>query len=538
VLVVAVMIAASCHGSSSSSGRASTTTAVVPVRTGGTLMFGLEDEPGCLDWIGTCGATTAGYWAANVTTLPRPFSVERVGAGWAYRRTNLLVAEPTLVTAPKQVVTYRINPKAVWSDGQPITAADFAYTWQQVVKGANVEDRSDYRDIESIDVSDTGTAIVTFATPVADWKALFGGRVGVLPAHLLASRDRTAEMAGGYGWSGGPWKIAAWKKGADLTLVPNERYWGRKPKLDKVTFTFVRNGDEALQAFKGNELLGFAPRTNLDAIRSFARSTEMLRATDTTETLDSVGLAFNVRAAPFDDARVRRAVAFAVDRDAIAKDPPVSFTPSLLGSFVDRAFAGFRRDTGQVDSLMRGAGWRKGSDGVWAKRGVRAAVALSIASEDRELDRVVRLLVPQLEGAGFEASSVASQSALLEKQLTTGNFGATVRRFSLRSFYPDGCALWCSSNIPAPGNAFAGDNVFRVADAKLDRFLAQVDTTLDVGAAASANRQAETLLASGTYVVPLEVVPTVVMTSTKIVGTVTDNPVMGPFWKLDTWGLR
>jgi peptide/nickel transport system substrate-binding protein len=511
----------------------------VPVPSGGTLVFGLEGEPGCLDWIGSCGVTSAGFWAANVTTIPRAFAVEHSGDGWTYQPTNLLLGEPSVVAGSRPVVTYTINPAAVWSDGVPITSADFSYTWRQVVSGPGVEDRAGYREIASIDDSDPSMVVVTFASPVADWKALFSGRVGVLPAHLLAGRDRAEQLANGYGWSGGPWKIASWKKGADLTLVPNDRYWGTKPKLDKVTFTFIEGGAEALKAFKAGEVLGIMPATDLDVIRDFAAGSEALRVNDTDETLETIGLAFNVTQAPFDDARVRQAIAFAVDRDAFHSKPPASFTPSLLSSFADsEAQNVYRHDLRRVESLMKAAGWRKNGDDAWTRRGVIASVAIMARAGDEDLARVGRILVMQLRAAGFEASFADRPAANLEKELASGEFGVVLQRFSLGSLYPNGCAVWCSKNIPAAGNGFTGGNIFRVRDDALDKALAVVESSLDAGVAKAANQQADRMLAEGAYALPIETRPAVLVTSAKVVGMVVDNPVMGPFWHLSTWGLQ
>jgi len=537
-LLALVALVSGCD-STESARRVSSTSSAVPVATGGTLMIGLEDEPRCLDWLGTCGATDSGFWAANVTTVPRVFSVEQVGRGWAYQATTLVAAAPTLAGGDKPVATYRINPYATWSDGQPITSADFTFTWQQVVRGEDVLDRSGYLDIESVDDSDPSVAMVTFSRPVGDWKSLFGGRVGVLPSHLLAGHDRSAEMADGYGWSGGPWKIASWKRGSELTLVPNDRYWGAKPKLDKVTFTFLPNGGEALQALKAKEVLGIYPRSGLDEIQTMAAKDEQLRAAYSETTLETTGLAFNMGRSPFDDVRVRQAIAFSLDREHIATRPAQSFAPELLEGFADaHAFALYRQDLGQVETLLRAAGWRKGGDGMWAKRGVRLAVPVTVAAGDDRRREIARLVVAQLHAAGIESSIVDRPAEAIDEVLATGDFAAVLHRFSASSLRPNSCAVWCSSHLQAVGGSVPRDNVFRVHDEALDRLFGTVATELDDSVAAAASQEGDQTLAEQAYVLPIEAVPSLLVTSTRVVGTVVDNPVMGPFWLLSTWGLQ
>src|SRR5262249_13950000 len=111
-------------------------------------------------------------WSA---TLPRAFRPEADGTPQWSR--DLLASEPVLVTEPKQVVTYRINPKAVWSDGKPITWEDFQAQWK-VLNGSNkayqISAANGYEDIENVARGkDDREAVVTFKHHYADWQALF-----------------------------------------------------------------------------------------------------------------------------------------------------------------------------------------------------------------------------------------------------------------------------------------------------------------------------------------------------------------------------
>ena len=108
-----------------------------------------------MDWTDQCAGSSWGYWTANVTTMPRAFdALPQSDGSYAYVPNVLLAGAPTLVTSPKMVVTYKINPKAVWSDGTPITSADFQYTWDHIAHGKNIYDPTGYNDIASVDDSD------------------------------------------------------------------------------------------------------------------------------------------------------------------------------------------------------------------------------------------------------------------------------------------------------------------------------------------------------------------------------------------------
>jgi len=345
---------------------------------GGTVTVGAEEEPDCVDWIGSCAGSAWGSWMMNETTVPRPFTVVKKGNSWDYQPTSLLQGVATLVTAPKQIVTYRINPQAKWSDGQAITSHDFKYTWEQISKGNDIYDKTGYSNIENVDDSNPAQAVLTFSTPYADWRSLFGASYGVLPAHLLEGKDRNKEMANGYTWSGGPWKIESWQKGQQATLVPNTSYWGPKAKLGKVVFRFTPDSAAEFQAFKADEVQVIYPQPQLDVIDQIKAGLPNANSVYSTDTGNLEALWFNNGKAPFNDERVRQAIGYAIDRTAIVNrlfgalgvtQPMNTITPTILKDFADpNAWAQYKPDPNKVNELMTAAGWTKGSDGIWEKK--------------------------------------------------------------------------------------------------------------------------------------------------------------------------
>ena len=201
-LIVGVMVlslvAAACG---SSSKKTSTNGANAKVPKGGTLVLSAEQELDCADFIATCGNSLWGSWTVGEQVLPRAYDVDTQSGKQV--PSILLTGEATLETSPKQKLTYKINPKAVWSDNAPITSADFKYTWDQIMHGKGIYDTTGYADIESIDTTDPKVAVVTMSTPYAAWRDLFGGFNFLMPSHLLEGKNRHKEMKDGYAFSGG-----------------------------------------------------------------------------------------------------------------------------------------------------------------------------------------------------------------------------------------------------------------------------------------------------------------------------------------------
>ncbi len=326
------LVAAACGSSSNSSsnttsGGASTTasanaatTAAGPTttagHTGGTIVLGNEQEPDCMDWMGSCGGASWGYWAVGVQTMPFPYDIVKNGDNWEYKASNVLTGEPTLVSSPKQVVTYKINPAAVWSDGTPISSTDFKYTVEQVQAGKDIYDTTGFNQIESVNDSDPATAVITFKTPYASWNGLFQ-QYGIFPSHILQGKDRDALMKDGYTWSAGPWKLQAWNKGVDIALVPNDKYWGQKPLVDKVDMKFLTDSAAEFQAFKSGQVFAIGPQPQLDAIDQINAGPSRGHGGHQRRHRQREALWMNNGKAPFDDVAVRQAIGYAIDRNAI-----------------------------------------------------------------------------------------------------------------------------------------------------------------------------------------------------------------------------
>jgi peptide/nickel transport system substrate-binding protein len=170
------------------------------------------------------------------------------------------VSQPDLKT-----VVYQLNPKAVWSDGQPITYKDFRYNWQAQSGRAQYLDiggqqfaarsHAGYHMITSV----TGSAVdpyrvtVTFSAPYPGWRALFSYLV---PAHVALAvgfdhgfTDPVTDLV-----SGGPYMVSRYQDGYSLTLVRNSLFWGAPANLATITYYFSSSAAQEAGALSQGEL--------------------------------------------------------------------------------------------------------------------------------------------------------------------------------------------------------------------------------------------------------------------------------------------
>lgn len=293
-----------------------------------------------------------------------------------------------LTSEDPQVVTVKLNGKAVWEDGTPITSKDWKAT---IDNGGNVDGgfevipSSIYAAIGSVDIVSDTEFTVTFAQTYADWQTLL--LIPVLP-EAIASDPTTFNT--GYTNkpipSAGPFKFDKIDNDAAIyTQVPNPNWWGENPpKLD--TITWKRIAQEALpQAFKNDEIdfLEISTPDALDTAKS--KSGAVIQRSGG---LTWSHVTFNLKAAPFDDVNVRKAVASAIDRELIARvaNEPLGAPAATLGDwifmpgqdgYVDAFGETYKRDEAKVAEYLEKAGYKKDGE-KWAKDGEPLTFAIIV----------------------------------------------------------------------------------------------------------------------------------------------------------------
>ena len=510
-LLVTACGSSSNNNAASNSSSASSSSAAVPK--GGTLVIGAEQEPDCMDWIGTCSGSSWGYWMAAVQTMPRAFDIVQDSSGnYVYKASSVLTGEPKLETSPQQKVTYEISDKAVWSDGQPITSTDFKYTWDQIANGQDVYDKTGYQDIASVDDSKPKEAVVTFSKNYQDWKGLFTGNYGIFPSHLLQGKDRDTEMKDGYKFSGGPWMIDSWTKTDNITLVPNPMYWGTHPSLDKVIFKFQPDTSAEFTAFKSDQVSMIYPQPQLDAVDQIQAGLPNSQKDIATDTGNFEALWMNMGVAPFDNEAVRQAVAYAIDRSAVVNrlfgalgvtEPLQFLNAPIVKQYADpQAYAKYTQDTGKVDSLLTGAGYAKGSDGIYAKGGQKLSFTVKTTAGNKRRELTEQVLQQQLQAAGIDMQ-IDNQKAgdLFGEQLPAGDFQAAIYAQVLTTLGPSTCNILCSDNSSPIGQS-GGNNYTRTNIPDLDTVLHKMDGELDDAKLMDEGKQASQIEADHMVTLP------------------------------------
>ncbi|WAZ27189.1 ABC transporter family substrate-binding protein [Streptomyces cinnabarinus] len=393
------------------------------VADGGTLRWAVDTVPDTLNTFqADADATTARVAQA---VLPSLYRLDE--SGRPEINPDYLESAKVVETEPKQVVLYKLNQQAVWSDGREIGAADFAAQWR-ALSGKDsaywTARNAGYERIQRIERGANDLEVkVTFARPYADWRSLFSplypkGVMGTPDSFNDSARRKLKVTAGPFAVR----KID--RKDDEITLARNPRWWGSPPRLDEIVLRAVPR-DERAQALAAGTLdlaeidtetvrrIGLPPARHgakgtsgpsadgtpqagpegrkaaerPRAMTKYDRRQQALKRFEVRRSLEPAftQLALNGAEGPLADERVRRAVARALDREELARvvlkplglpAEPVGSHLALAGqaAYADNSGALGDQDTAEAQALLADAGWVPGGP-VKQKKGEKAAGA-------------------------------------------------------------------------------------------------------------------------------------------------------------------
>jgi peptide/nickel transport system substrate-binding protein len=238
------------------------------------------------------------------------------------------LAESWEVSDDELTWTYKIRQGVKWSDGQPLTARDAAYTFNRIMKGTF--EQTNYgnyvANIKSVTAPDDTTLVMTTKKPSPSMLRL---AVPILPEHIwknidekeVSTFDNEKNAVGS-----GAFKLEERKTGQFVRLSANKSWWGGAPKIDEVVFRVFNNADAEIQALRKGEI-DFADQLDAAPFNSL-KSTEGITIVPG-EYSGFDELAFNTGAAldtgqpigdghpALKDKRVRQAIAHAIDKKAL-----------------------------------------------------------------------------------------------------------------------------------------------------------------------------------------------------------------------------
>jgi peptide/nickel transport system substrate-binding protein len=573
------LAAGGCTSGAATTAATGTPETLVPV-SGGALDVGIDQAPtGC-----NPNTVSGDDWATRMileAVLPSVSTTSNQGVELG---NSGLVQSAELVNTTPQTVVYTIDPKAVWSDGVPITADDFVYAWQEQrgAAGNPFAPASDaasilgYRDIASVTGSNKGkTVTVVFKNPYSDWEMLFDY---LLPAHVMRhvgwdpacpTLDPTIDL------SGGPFEIHAVTP-TQVTLVANPRWWGNSPVLSSLDIRIAQSPEQLAHwmrsgAVRVAEPASFSPSFLL------AVSNDPTLESEVTPSSTFLQLVFSMTDPATSSLDVREALAHAVDRrslvDTVAAWADASIAPATSHIYAQNQgpypspplapgqsnaldvppttgtttttvppspHAPFpvTADPVQTADLLTAAGYTQIPDGVWRDAsGKLFQVRLTWDESDGWAAQSAADVTADLRAAGIAVQTIPAASARQAGQaLSLGIADLAVLPYTATP-YPSQSLEWYTESLGSPGQNGSAD-WGNLDDPTLTNLLLTAASEANPGTAQMMYAQADAVLWRDMAALPLFSEPSVLAWSqfTISVGPNANGPSL--FWYPESWGLQ
>jgi peptide/nickel transport system substrate-binding protein len=460
-----------------------------------------------------------------------------------------LLAKSVETDASRSYVTFHLDPRARFSDGQPVLADDVVFTWALLRDHGRPNHRQYYSKVTKVEVPDPLTVRFDLSGANDRELPLILGLMPVLPRHAtnVATFEETslAPMIGS-----GPYRVTAVSPGTSLTLTRNPDYWGRDLPInrglwnfDEIKVDFYRESNSLFEALKRG-LHDF--RVETEPLRwhdgydfPAARTGEVRRDTIRPALPEpSEYLVFNTRRPVFSDIRVRQALTLLFDFEWINRNyffglysrsagyfpgselsaytrPADAGERALLGAFASHIPAdildgnyhlpvtdGSGRDRAtlrQALSLLSEAGYELNGSAL-RQRATGAPLTFEILTSTRDQERIALAYARDLKRAGIEISVRSVDPVQFDQRRLGYDFDMVQNRWDQslspgneQSFY------FGSEAADIPGTR----NYMGAKDPAIDAMIAALLAARDRAAFVSAVRALDRALMSGFYAIPV-----------------------------------
>ena len=415
---------------------------------------------------------------------------------------NLVTEIPTEendgISEDGRTITLKLRDDIVWSDGTPITSADFKFTYDMLLADSNaVASRSPYDLVETFETPDESTVVVTFAEPYAPWlSSLFSGSAGIsiVPAHVLQPVFEAEGTIDTADWNKaptvgcGPFVFEEWESGSFTRFVANENFWLGRPKLDELFFRFVPDDASMIAALVAGDgdvgtffAYGDLPQleaAGVEILNSFSGFNE--------------GWYFNLHAEKgnpaLKDVKVRQAIAMAFNREKLVQDlllgrTGVAATDWDNSPWVDPSIEPWPYDPERASALLAEAGWEDtNGDGTVDKDGVE--LVLKYGTTSREVRQDTQAVAQQdLAQVGIGVDLLSYDPDIFFSSYAedgpSANFSLDIIEYSDAPNFPDpDTSVWRCAEIPTDENP-AGVNTSGLCDEELETLFALQETQVD-----------------------------------------------------------
>ena len=380
------------------------------------------------------------------------------------------------VSTDNKTITFQLRRGLKWSDGQPFTSADCLFTLK-LMQDEHTQSayKADYELVKGMETPDQHTFVVHYHEPfspaLSSWSSL-----AILPKHVFEdenimdtplSRKPQATI--------GPYRLANWQSQQSILLKANPDYFDGPVWIsEKLTRIIPDRATQFLELTAGRlDSVGLTP---MQYSRLFETKQILKNNYQRYKYLDFVYtyLGFNLQRKPFDDQRVREAIAWAIDRQEILDGVQLGLGETIAAPYKPGTYwvnkklkpRSFNPEKARV--LLAEAGWvDRDGDGLVDKNGKALSFTILTNNGNKQRSDAATIMQQRLKKIGIKINiRLVEWSAFIQNFINKRDFDAVILGWSL-SPDPDQYTIWHSSQT--------GPRQFNFLSYKNDK----VDTALD-----------------------------------------------------------
>lgn len=382
--------------------------------------------------------------------------------------------------------TFKLKPGLKWSDGNPLTAKDFVFTFNTLKdKDSGITSRFTLDRTASYVAKDDSTLEWT-GLPGFTYALYYQVSWTPIPEHVLkgvAPKDIKSNPFARKPVGFGPFRVTSWVSGDRIEMEKNPNYWRASeglPKLDKVIYRFIPDTNQlTAQLIAGQCDIGTSDGLLIDSAPFLdqAEKSGLLKPSYTLGTTwEHIDFNTNGPGAPkprpdfFGDVRVRQAIAYGTNRKEMV-DKIVFGKSKVMDSSApanhwaypkdDSVLTKYPFDAKKAEALLDEAGWVKGADGIRAKAGQRFSVTIATTAGNKPREQIMQVFQANMKAIGIEAKLDFPPSTVLfgrgkDSDYLSGNNDLML--FAWVAGPEPTVNVYRCPEIPTKDNAWSGQN--------------------------------------------------------------------------------
>jgi microcin C transport system substrate-binding protein len=403
------------------------------------------------------------------------------------------IARQWTISKDKRTFTFEIDPRARWSDGKPITAADVRFTFDTIMNPKNLTGPHKVA-LERFEAPEVlGPMTIRFQAKQVHWQNL--GAVGgmqILPKHEMAGKDFN-NINFAFPVVSGPYRLAELKDGLYAIMERRADWWRRDwpsvqgiGNIQRLRYRFFASRENAFEAFKKGQIDVFAIYTARLWVKGtdstpFYRNWIVKQNVVNRKPVGFQGFAMNLRHPPFDDIRVRKAMAHLVDRRTMNETLMYnqyflhrSYYEDLYGPEHPCPNKLMEFDMAEARRLLKEAGWRANpKTGLLEKDG--KPLAFTFLTRSPSSNKFLQIFDKALKDVGIQMTIDQKDWSAWAKDMDDFSFDMTWAAWGAGLFKnPEG--MWASKEADRQG----GTNITGFKDPRVDALIEKQKTEFDV----------------------------------------------------------